>query len=684
VAGLLAIMATALATPASGAPAAVPTGGRAWELVTPSEPVAATIADALEVRSDGRRIVYETLGSMPDALGGDMIGHDLATRTEAGWQSRSIGGVYDFPEADFIALLLVSVRAISPDLSSVLVVNSAPPRPETPDDPRVGLYRWNVDDGFARVADFDVWGDFYGTSDDIGRVVFGATDHILPSDAGRLEGASMYMAEGSTIKQVDVATDGELLSACGSSLPLGVDGVSSSASRIYFVNPGSGNCGTPPQVFLRDSDDGTTTKVSAPQCSSAGCADTQAASFGGITPSGSAAFFATGQRLIDADENSLRDLYRFTAETGALDLVTPGSAGMEGEVSAEQIRSSTDGSVVYFTAQGPLLPGQGASGVNLYVSDPSGVRRVAAVGFRDPLELSDDGRFAALSTSVALDPADTDSSVDTYVFDKESGDLTIASQGPSGGDGNFDATMKTSISNSLNPPRHPFSNDGSRVLFETAEPLVPEDHNQALDVYQWHAGDLGLISSGTGTVPSRFAAASPDGETVVFRTAASLLPSDRDGGDLDLYAARPGGGFPEGGPPPSCDRPCAPPAATRIERPSAASATARAPKRAKIKLRPIGKDACRDLLRSGRFVLPVVVTEPGRVSAIAVDRVGGKRRLLLRGVAGAVDPGPLKVRLVAAPVARAELRKRHRLRARLVLRQGESVFVRGLTLGCEG
>jgi len=678
-------MAAALPVPASGSAAAVPIGGRSWELVTPSEPVTATIIDALGVRADGRRIVYENLGTLPDALGGDVAGQSLATRTETGWQSRSISGAYDVPKFDFVAAFISSIWAISSDFTAVLKVSSAPARPEEPEVPRIGLYRWTVDTGLSPlVAGFDVSGDIFGASDDIDRIVFASTEHVVPSDAGRLEGTSVYVAEGTTVKQVDVDTNGQLLSACGSS-SFRPGGVSSSGDRIYFVNPSSsGACGTPSRIFLRESD-GTTTEVSASQCSGGGCDGAQATAWAGATPSGSAAFFTTAQRLTNADENSTRDLYRFDAETGALELVSPGSAGMEGEVSTGRVFTSADGSVVYFYAQGPLLPGEGVSGSNLYVADQSGIQLVAPVSASDLLEISADGRFAALSTSAVLDPADADSQVDVYVFDAESGDLTIASQGPSGGNAAFGATMKSSVSTLFfeNTSRHPFSNDGSRVVFETAEPLVPEDHNEVLDVYQWHAGDLGLISSGTGAIPARFASASPDGETVVFLTAASLLPSDRDGGDRDLYAARPGGGFAEEGPaPPSCDRSCPRPAATRIERPVPASATAEPRRQSKIKLRPIDEDACRDLLHSGRFAIGVVVPEPGRVSAIASDWVDGKRRPLLRGVAGAVQPGTIKMRLVAAPAASAELKKRHRLRVRLVLRQGVSVLVRGLSLEC--
>src|SRR4029077_19843756 len=132
---LLTMAVIALATPADGiATAAVPAGGRSWELVTPSGSIGATVVDVLGVRGDGRRLVYVTQGSTPDALGGDVIGQNLATRTEDGWQTKSISGAYNIPKFDLISLLTSSVRAISPDFSSVVKINSAPPRPEAPAD----------------------------------------------------------------------------------------------------------------------------------------------------------------------------------------------------------------------------------------------------------------------------------------------------------------------------------------------------------------------------------------------------------------------------------------------------------------------------------------------------------------------------------------------------------------------
>jgi hypothetical protein len=46
------------------------------------------------------------------------------------------------------------------------------------------------------------------------------------------------------------------------------------------------------------------------------------------------------------------------------------------------------------------------------------------------------------------------------------------------------------------------SADGSRVMFDTPNALVPQDTNGVRDVYEWEGSAAHLISSGTGVVPS--------------------------------------------------------------------------------------------------------------------------------------------------------------------------------------
>jgi hypothetical protein len=111
------------------------------------------------------------------------------------------------------------------------------------------------------------------------------------------------------------------------------------------------------------------------------------------------------------------------------------------------------------------------------------------------------------------------------------------------------------------PPR-PMSENGNYVFFDTAESLVPQDTNGALDVYEWEAkgtsgceltqGCVHLISSGEDPKASFFIDSSPDGKNVFFGTHAKLVLADTDGSG-DLYDARMEGGFSPPTPIPPCE-----------------------------------------------------------------------------------------------------------------------------------
>jgi hypothetical protein len=82
------------------------------------------------------------------------------------------------------------------------------------------------------------------------------------------------------------------------------------------------------------------------------------------------------------------------------------------------------------------------------------------------------------------------------------------------------------------------SNDGNRVFFDTAQPLVAQDTNGHADVYEWEregAGSCGqpggcvyLLSGGSSTDDSFFLDASANGTDAFFMTRAQLVPEDRE------------------------------------------------------------------------------------------------------------------------------------------------------------
>ena len=194
--------------------------------------------------------------------------------------------------------------------------------------------------------------------------------------------------------------------------------------------------------------------------------------------------------------------------------------------------------------------------------------------------VSMDGTKAFFVTGDALVPEDTDGLCDRgvdswwsplpptpchdlYVRDLATGTTELVSTGPAGGSGHFDARFPT-------VSRHAVSEDGDRVFFETAEPLVSEDDDSRSDVYRRDlaAGTTRLISTGPvdqGLADARFAGASTDGARGLFLTEERLVAEDtdshqdayqRDGDTTILLSIGPHGGngaWDAGGSPASTD-----------------------------------------------------------------------------------------------------------------------------------
>jgi hypothetical protein len=91
------------------------------------------------------------------------------------------------------------------------------------------------------------------------------------------------------------------------------------------------------------------------------------------------------------------------------------------------------------------------------------------------------------------------------------------------------------------------SADGSRVFFNSGQPLLPSDTNGWLDVYEWERdgagschqaqGCLYLLSDGTDPESSYLIGASASGNDVFILTRGRLVTQDLNG-NMDVYDAR--------------------------------------------------------------------------------------------------------------------------------------------------
>ena len=139
--------------------------------------------------------------------------------------------------------------------------------------------------------------------------------------------------------------------------------------------------------------------------------------------------------------------------------------------------------------------------------------------------MSPDGSRVILATAQPFDPADTDAQVDLY--ESVGGTFQLLTSGSAGGNGPFFL-------------RHvDFSLDGSHVLFETNEALVPEDRDFLQDVYEHSGGVTRLVSvgdfAGSGVFDAYLRDVSEDGTKAFFSTAETLIAADADGGYMDVF-----------------------------------------------------------------------------------------------------------------------------------------------------
>lgn len=292
---------------------------------------------------------------------------------------------------------------------------------------------------------------------------------------------------------------------------------------------------------------------------------------------------------------------------------TPSGAEVQGVLGISQ-----DGAVVYFAANGVLAPGAspghcdnaaplGGNGLtcNLYRYDDSDgagditfIARLDGTGGLFQYRLNDtsnwspasrsgtgevtaktarvssDGSVLLFSSVRSLTGYDNRSSScgngsedarckEIYRYSAVTGRVTCVSCDPSGstpinepamasefvnaplGDGSVRAAVLT----------RSLSANGSRVFFQTPDPLVRADSNGVGDVYEWEAngssscpGESGsggcvyLLSTGQSPQSSYFADADSAGTNVFLFTESRLVPADRDQ-LFDIYDARELGGL---------------------------------------------------------------------------------------------------------------------------------------------
>jgi hypothetical protein len=411
-------------------------------------------------------------------------------------------------------------------------------------------------------------------------------------------------------------TDGEAGRVNGSP-----DDISADGSRVFWMTveaiPHSEYL-SPKGLYVRENDTQPQSPIESGECviSSDACTvQIDAKQPGATGSSGGGLFWAAssdGSKVFFTDESRLTvgstaapgepDLYEYqlspdVAKPGKLvDLTVDPNGGAHSDVQGV-MSASDNGSYVYFVAKGVLSEKNTegyepvAGGANFYLlhngvttfiatADPdtepqAGYLTVGDVrldtGVRTA-EATPDGHSLVFRSQTSLTGYDSHGLPEVFVYNADSARLACASCAPTGaspGRGvtpyGIGAALTVSADSDFLPRW--MSDDGARVFFVTAQPLVPSDVNGLQDVYEWerpasgseannsctlsspdfseeNGGCVYLLSGGTSTDDAYFLDASANGDDVFFRSRGKLTPQAVNE-NMALYDARVEGGFSE-------------------------------------------------------------------------------------------------------------------------------------------
>jgi hypothetical protein len=424
--------------------------------------------------------------------------------------------------------------------------------------------------------------NYDASTPDLSHVVF---DESAQLTAGAPSGEDdLYDWSGGSVRLVSSLSGASI--AGGHEVANDLHAISADGSKIFFQAGGD--------LYVRK-DGAQTSQVDASQGSGPG----GGGRFWVASVDGEAVFFtddASAGLTGDTVPGSGQNLYRYDVGTGHLTDLTPG-----GEASVSGVSGiADDGSYVYFVATGSLASGAIAGQPNLYVTHAGATAFIATlppsescdweVGrVFDCARVSSDGTHIAFGSYTSLTSIDTAGNIEIYLYDARTRALACASCSHRGLATTGAAAISTAMPDSFFAVSFVYSlpgnlsADGSRMFFNTSQPLVARDTDGTRDVYEYEQDGSGscktaggctyLISSGVDPTESIFLGASANGDDVFFSTGHELLPQDIDG-STDIYDARVNGGFaPSAAPAPCAGEGCRGPTVSPPSLGPAASAT---------------------------------------------------------------------------------------------------------------
>lgn len=189
---------------------------------------------------------------------------------------------------------------------------------------------------------------------------------LVPDDTNELSDVFVHDRDTGTTTRVSVGTDGTQASN-------GAGGPTLSANG-RFVAFTSGAALTGPDtnstsdVFVHDRESGTTTRISDSASGAEGNNGSVAAS---LSSDGRyVAYESVASNLVPGDTNQLSDVFVHDRDTGLTTRISLTSAGRQAGYSSYDPALSSDGSVVAFTSDAALLPGDSNGTADVFVFEP--------------------------------------------------------------------------------------------------------------------------------------------------------------------------------------------------------------------------------------------------------------------------------------------------------------------------
>ena len=344
-----------------------------------------------------------------------------------------------------------------------------------------------------------------------------------------------------------------------SSWPSSFADISSDGRYVVFMSESSGplvsgDSNAFIDIFMRDTQTGTTTLISSPTAEAKSNADCYNPS---VTDDGRyVVFHSAASNLVSGDTNNKIDVFLKDTQTGALTRLSVSNSGTEGNEDSYTPNITGNGKYIVFSSGASNLVSGDTNGWNdvfLYnremgslalVSQSNGIlgnANSSADSSRDtsgPVSLasSADGRYIVFASSASnLVSGDTNGAQDIFLKDTTTGDVTRISVSEGGTQGNGPSYAAS------------ITSDGRYVTFYShASNLVSGDGNGVADVFLYDR--LAATTSDTTDVTLRLVSKSgstegnadsvdpsvtANGRYVVFHSSSSnLVPGDNAGTDM--------------------------------------------------------------------------------------------------------------------------------------------------------